>query len=74
MYCEPDYTALALEHEVTVTPTLLVVHQEHDCESDEDGDEWCDFKETVVERFEGANEIIEHLDATLEAYTYAHTE
>ena len=73
-YAEGVRTALAEEHDIVATPTLLVVHQEQDCKSDEDGDEWCDFKEIVVERFEGANEIIEHLDATLEAYTYAHPE
>ena len=73
-YAEGVRTALADEHDIVATPTLLVVHQEHDCASDEDGDEWCDFKEVVVERYEGANNIIEHLSATLDAYTYSHPE
>jgi len=71
--CYPDYTALALEHEVTLTPTLLVVHEELSC-TIEDDDEWCDPKEVEVERFIGATSIIEHLPATLDAYTYAHPE
>ena len=71
--CYPDYTALALEHEVTLTPTLLVVHEELSC-TIEDGDEWCNPKEVEVERFVGAASIIEHLPATLDAYTYAHPE
>ena len=40
----------------------------------EDGYEFCDLTEESVERFVGANNIIEHLQATLDAYTYAHTE
>ncbi len=66
-------TALAEEFDVLLTPTLLVVHEELSCFI-EDGDEWCDPKEVEVERFVGANNIIEHLDATLDAYTYAHPE
>ena len=31
-------------------------------------------EEESVERFVGANNIIEHLQATLDAYTYAHPE
>ena len=51
----------------------MVVHEDHECVNDGDVD-WCEYKETEVERFVGANNIIEHLDATLEAYTYAHVE
>ena len=40
----------------------------------QDGDEDCDYVEQSVERFVGANSIIEHLEATLDAYTYAHPE
>ena len=36
--------------------------------------EFCDLEEESVERFVGANNIIEHLQATLDAYTYAHPE
>ena len=70
---EQKRTALAEEFDVLLTPTLLVVHEELAC-SIEDGDEWCDPKEVEVERFVGANNIIEHLDATISAYTYAHPE
>ena len=66
-------TALAEEHNIEATPTLLVVHEEVSC-SIEDDDEWCDPVEVEVERFVGANDIIAHLDATIDAYTYAHPE
>ena len=68
-----SYTALATEHHIEATPTLLVVHEEVSC-SIEDDDEWCDPVEVEVERFVGASSIIEHLDATIDAYTYAHPE
>ena len=71
--CAPDYTALAEELNVTQTPTLVVVHEEVSCLLD-DGDDWCENKEVEVERFVGANAIIKHLDATLDAYTYSHPE
>ena len=64
-------TALAEQLEVTHTPTLVVVHEELTCDIDNNGDEWCDGVEIPVERFVGANDIIEHLPATLNAYTYA---
>jgi len=38
------------------------------------GYEFCDLEEESVERFVGANNIIENLQATLDAYTYAHPE
>ena len=68
-------TALAEELSVELTPTLVVVHETVSCDIDPDlGDEFCDLEEESVERFVGANSIIEHLPATLDAYTYAHPE
>jgi hypothetical protein len=67
-------TALAEELSVELSPTLVVVHEELSCQLDADGDEDCDYVEQSVERFVGANSIIEHLQATLDAYTYAHPE
>jgi hypothetical protein len=67
-------TALAEELSVDLTPTLVVVHEEVACQLDDDGDEDCDYREESVERFVGANSIIEHLPATLDAYTYSHPE
>ena len=67
-------TALAEELSVELTPTLVVVHEEVSCQLDADGDEDCDYVEESVERFVGAKSIIEHLQATLDAYTYAHPE
>lgn len=67
-------TALAEELKVELSPTLVVVHETLSCEIDPDGEEICEIEEESVERFVGANNIIEHLDATLDAYTYAHPE
>ncbi len=67
-------TALAEELEVELTPTLVVAYEGLQCCLDADGDEDCDYIEEPVERFVGANAIIEHLDATIEAYTYANPE
>ena len=68
-------TALAEELNVELTPTLVVVHETVSCDYDElYGYEFCDLEEESVERFVGANNIIEHLDATIDAYTYAHSE
>ena len=68
-------TALAEELSVELSPTLVVVHETVSCDySPEDGYEFCDLEEESVERFVGANNIIEHLQATLDAYTYAHPE
>ena len=68
-------TALAEELNVELSPTLVVVHETVECEYDElYGYEFCDLEEESVERFIGANSIIEHLDSTLDAYTYAHAE
>ena len=73
-YAPGTRTALAEEHNIELTPTLLVVHEEVSCDIDADGDEYCDGLEIPVERFVGANNIIEHLDATLDAYTYVNPE
>ena len=68
-------TALAEDLNVELTPTLVVVHETLMCDFDPDmGYEFCDNLEETVERFVGANSIIEHLPATLDAYTYAHPE
>jgi len=68
-------TALAEELSVELSPTLVVVHETVSCDYDElMGYEFCNLEEESVERFVGANNIIEHLDATLDAYTYAHAE
>ena len=70
-----ERTALAEELSVELSPTLVVVHETISCDfSPEDGYEFCDLEEESVERFVGANNIIEHLSATLDAYTYAHPE
>ena len=69
-----ERTALAEELAVELTPTLVVCHESIHCEIDKDGDEYCDLEEETVERFVGANNIIEHLQAKLDAYTYAHPE
>ena len=66
-----ERTALASEFSVELTPTLVVVHETKACEIDDDGDEYCDLEEETVERFVGAKNIIEHLPATIAAYTYA---
>ena len=66
-----ERTALAAEFNVELSPTLVVVHQDILCDLDETGDEFCDYQEFSVERFVGANDIIKHLPATIDAYTYA---
>ena len=69
-----NYTALAEELKVDLTPTLVVTYEGLQCDVDQDGFEDCDYTEEPVEWFVGANNIIEHLDATLDAYTYANPE
>ena len=69
-----DRTALAEELDIELTPTLVVCHETIECEIDLDGEEFCDLKEETVERFVGANNIMKHLQATLDAYTYAHAD
>jgi thiol-disulfide isomerase/thioredoxin len=66
-----ERTALAEELEVELTPTLVVTYEGLSCKLDADGDEDCDYTEEPVERFIGANAIIENLDSTIDAYTYA---
>ena len=73
-YARGTRTALAEEHDITLTPTLLVVDETLACSLDDDGDEYCDGIEVSVERFIGATSIIEHLPATLASYTYAVSE
>jgi len=70
-YGEGRRTALAEEHDITLTPTLLVVDETLSCSLDADGDEYCDGVEISVERFVGATDIIKHLPSTLASYTYA---
>lgn len=67
-------TALAEELSVELTPTLVVCHESVICEIDSNDEEYCESQEECVERFVGANNIIEHLQATLDAYTYAQPE
>ena len=67
-----ERTALATELNVELSPTLVVTYEGEQCHIEEDGFEDCDYTEEPVERFVGANAIIEHLDATIDAYTYAH--
>ena len=69
-----ERTALAEEFSVELSPTLVVAYEKVECTVDDDGFEDCDLEEESVERFVGANNIIEHLSATLDAYTYAHPE
>ncbi len=70
-YARGTRTALAEEHDITMTPTLLVVDQTVACSIEDDGDEYCDGIEVSVERFVGAADIIKHLPATLASYTYS---
>lgn len=58
------------QFDVTLHPTLVVSHVDLECELS-DGDEYCSQCESIVEKVEGANNIIETLDATISAYTYA---
>ncbi len=66
-----EFTALAAELNVTLTPTLVVCHEDLQCEIDQDGEEYCEGLEVPVERFVGAKDIIRSLASTLAAYTYA---
>ena len=65
-------TALAEELSVELSPTLVVTYEGEQCSIDSEGFEDCDYTEEPVERFIGANAIIKHLEATIDAYTYAH--
>ena len=70
-YAKGTRTILAEKHDITLTPTLLVVDEVLACSLDDDGDEYCDGIEVSVERFVGAADIIKHLPATLASYTYS---
>ena len=70
-----ERSALAEELSVELTPTLVVTHETVTCDLDWDtNDEYCELEEESVERFVGAKSIIQHLYATIDAYTYAHPE
>ena len=69
-----ERTCLAEELNVELTPTLVVTYEGLQCDVDQDGFEDCDYTEEPVERFVGASNIIEHLPATLDAYTYVNPE
>ena len=71
---EGGKTALAEELNVELTPTLVVTHVDLLCELDKNDEEFCDQVENSVERYVGASAIIKALPATLDAYTYSHTE
>lgn len=68
-----NYTALAEELGVTLTPTLVVTYEGIQCDIDEDGNEDCSYIEDPVERVVGANAIIEKLPHLI-TYTYAESE
>jgi len=65
-------TALAEELGVELTPTLVVCHDDHNLRIQPDCFEDWDLVEVPCEKVVGANNIIKTLDATLDAYTYAH--
>jgi len=67
-----ERTMLAEELSVEMSPYLVVTHDNVSCEIGMDDEEYCELEEESVERFIGANSIIDHLQATLDAYTYAH--
>ena len=67
-------TALAEELQVELSPTLVVVSEEQQCQLEPDGEEYCDQVEAPVERYIGATSIITNLYSTLDAYTYSHPE
>ena len=64
-------TALAEKLNVDSAPTLVVTHESVSCELDADGDEDCDYIENPVERFIGTKAITDHLEVTIQSYTYA---
>lgn len=55
--------------DVTLHPTMVVSHIDLQCEQ-EDGEEYCTQSESIVEKIEGAGNILDALDATISAYTY----
>ena len=69
---EGQYTDLAEELKVNLSPTLVVCSLEKECEVDEDGEEYCEQFAQPVFRYIGQTDIIENLDGILESFTYAH--
>ena len=70
-----ERSMLAHKLQVDCSPTLVVVHESVQCDVDWTTDEeYCELEEEPVERFVGADDIIRHLQPTLEAYTYARAE
>ena len=61
------------QFEVSLHPTMVVSHIDLECYLFED-DEFCTQCESIVEKVEGANNILATLDATISAYTYADEE
>ena len=61
------------QFDVNLHPTMVVSHVDLECELYE-GDEYCTQSESIVEKVEGANNILATLDATISAYTYADAE
>ena len=67
-----ERSRLANELHVECSPTLVVVHESVQCDIDwNTEEEFCELEEEPVERFVGAENIIRHLQSTLDAYTYA---
>ena len=66
-----ELTQLAKKLDVDSVPTLVVTHESVSCELDADGDEDCDYIEKPVERFIGSKAITDHLEVTIQSYTYA---
>lgn len=68
-------TALASECKIELTPTLVVVHHDLQCDfSKSPGggtDEFCDYAAEVIERIVGAKNIMNSLPSTLAGYTYS---
>jgi len=69
----PSNPSLFEQFDVTLHPTMIVSHVDLECELSA-GDEFCTQSESIVEKVEGANNIIETLVATISAYTYAYHE
>ena len=66
-------TALAEEYGIEMTPTLVVVSLEKQCEEFE-GDWYANQTQKEVHKVVGANDIIKDLPSSLDSYTYAHPE
>ena len=67
-----ERSMLADELQVDCSPTLVVVHESVQCDIDWITDEeYCELEEEPVERLVGVDNIIRHLQSTLDAYTYA---